>query len=554
MENINVYYTIHAGLHNNQGFIVPKGITIKLYGIPGIITTRNDYLPGDGFCVEFKEGDFIYDLRFESYPTESELRLKYYSDLKDRHDITYILLNKPNRGGIDKETKLQDRFFMFKDLSDDEIKNYEDEGKYIFDINYTLSKLCYDLKYDLLVKYKHITINSIACLGYDKGESSICDSIINIFLGINTLGKKYISYMYNTYDLRKILNYIIDYIVYDTTKKKEITDMIQKGDTIYGSIQLIKLYIRSHMSIFVSITDGNTDSSISLLNDIMSKLKEYDDSIEIEYVEENGRIIKILVIVSINISFEKLEKFRGEMKSVVKIKKNNNEYNDYKEALKRKSLDYNPEDYQLHANNKLIKHLRNFYNEIKSYTQYNCINTYIEYILNYCETDIVIIPYDFICIILRLIECYDKQYLIVLSSGNDIMCNVNKLEIIRSKYFKTMENLKHKKVQICIHNLEYYQKQLDSNKNHLTSLNMKMTNVDEYNPKNKTKDEKRILKFNKEISKYTELINTETDKCNKIKEKLESINSKFLQETEGIEDGISSGILRLRYNLHLLKR
>lgn len=131
-EENNVYVQMHGNISKYYGFIVPKGFTIKVYGIPGmslrcdpIYFNINKLTP----TLVYNEGDFIYNILYDS------------NLLKD--DDGFIQLTPDKQ--VPKESA-KDRFFMFEGIIPKEYRKIFNDRKYMFSGQYSLFELCDDLK------------------------------------------------------------------------------------------------------------------------------------------------------------------------------------------------------------------------------------------------------------------------------------------------------------------------------------------------------------------------------------------------------------------------
>lgn len=147
----NIYVNMHGFINSSFGFIVPKNITIELYGYPGMVTYCGvdrewpDVLDKSNI-ITIGPGQYIFDIN---------------TDIDRTYDssITYIVDNLSKIKGSTSHTT-----------------NIYKNGRKIDFINknYTISRLCFDLIQNDKYKDKDITIKIICCLGVEELKN-MCD-------------------------------------------------------------------------------------------------------------------------------------------------------------------------------------------------------------------------------------------------------------------------------------------------------------------------------------------------------------------------------------------
>lgn len=67
MTETNIYASVHAYMDKYNGFIVPDGITVRVYAIPGtVIWSNKPVVNYTSEYIEYRSGDFMYDLKYSN--------------------------------------------------------------------------------------------------------------------------------------------------------------------------------------------------------------------------------------------------------------------------------------------------------------------------------------------------------------------------------------------------------------------------------------------------------------------------------------------------------
>lgn len=563
MTTSTVSYTLHGGLHSEHGFIVPKGVIIKIYGIPGLIMVKDKFTTcnqNSDDVITFHEGDFIYDLSFEPYPTSYILD---YDRSKGKESETLDRLNSIESGiflekhpyKVKKDASVQERLFMFKDYTDEQIKELEEDGKYIFGKNYTLSKLCYDLKYEFLKNSEKIIIHSVSCLGIS--DLYMCESIKTNFLKLNDLGAKYKAHVYNTYDILNIVktDLLYYYEIYDVKsdeyKNNKVLNEIDKNKPIYGNIHFNKLYTIKYISIYVSKSDNLNDiTAIDRFNSIIELLKQDVEFTKNVSFTEDRILDKVIISFKTSVTGEDLRDL-GKIYQR-KIKEDDGTVMSLKDDFKRKSI-RDTNDYNIHSGNKLIKHITDFYNYVKNFNdKYKCTKNFIEGIIYYYDKeDVVVIPYLFLCVILDMVPCKDKQYLVCLNTGDSVMCSINEFDKVYNLYLNEVHPVEHR-ILASKYRIEYYKESIRINDIQINSINSQLN--DHYkDPENSELNEKGInrrlrnlIRFKKENSNYNTKLLEEDEKMKKCQTLYETIDSNYSKKINSLTKKLNKSLNRFK--------
>lgn len=398
---MNVYSSLHAGINPVQGFIVPYGITIRVYGIPGLVTTLTSVCyTFDSPYIEYHSGDFVYDLDYEG-----ELMYDEIQKLKKFDKISYIehiffqglfletKLIRDRQKTLEDNIKyipLQDRYFMFKGKSDIEIQNEP-----IFGGEYKLSKLCYDLKNKFLPKEKDIILHSVSCMSLEY-DNKICNKVRNLLLDIYPHSDN-TSRLNELYYVKELL------ILMFSGLNSILNDEKIKGSIIIRILPSYEIKIELKKGIvpekpfekiikFFQENKVNLDMSLYYI-ELYDKLGNYLQltssdgcKLVITSFDITDKIIKLLD----NDEFSYLDKVKvkGETRRVVRKDGN------------RVSVRYD-DSFKKHSDRKLIGLLNGLLSKIDP--KYNYVVQYIKIITEYnSKTDVVVIPYEFLCMILEL--------------------------------------------------------------------------------------------------------------------------------------------------------
>lgn len=374
----NIYSSMHGSLNTFHGFIVPPRVSIRVYGVPGYINI--DYCGNvDGReHIEYKSGDFMYDIDYEEENPFSG---------RDINPNT-ILLNKT---GANVGSKPQDRFFMFRGMTDEQVDEMYLNGRYVYMDGYSLSKLCFDT----LFNNEEIVIHSFSCMGLQ--EKLECEEIFDYIDVLTSTGSKISSVMYDLYDINAVLRYF--YPSYNLN----LENICVSINALENQQLILDLY---H----------------SKIND---SLLEFLDNNKIHYSLGNE-------FIYINSTVESINNFFHNVKPVLK-NQTIRDYSTYYRDGKRKSIKIEYSKYNNHSGNKLLNLFRT---TIDNFKNNPCTLSFVNFILNY-ETqnkyDVVIIPYKTLCILLKIIG--NKQ---LSDQGEIVMCLINKISEINLEYYNNV--------------------------------------------------------------------------------------------------------------------
>lgn len=335
-----IYVNMHGTMDSIFGFIVPKNITIKLYGYPGLITNACQYYRhwnsmDKSKLVIIGPGQYLFDIIMSKNGSKGKPCISYIID-----DLKYIPKDKTY-----KDTVFS---FSFKKI--------------------TLSILCSEL----IKKYidKDITIHVITCLEVYYDSKNMCDYLYKDVFNIssskkvikitsvypynetnNILSKYFSKFPKSSEDM--LLSYIKTIPITDSGEMKTFEDNCKKNKIFYD------FQFNKTDNIFNEITKSLKDRNI---NEILIPIK-HDNIPNDKYSEKN--LSKNFKAHSPEIYNQFIYKYNYFLTGVTSSDEH------------IKLYEYNTNKYNDKSNNKyktyMIKILENIYNKENANT-YSIIN------------------------------------------------------------------------------------------------------------------------------------------------------------------------------------